>query len=154
MFAIDSMSRQNFNRTLKKTRSYIENRGWLPLEGYVKVGENTFPNAIPIFTGMNENQLKKICMPSRHHSMDGCPFIWKRFADKGYLTSYSEDQTWMSTFNYRKYGFMNSPTNYYSRPISRFGDAVFRKKVSIYFILRFYSAQFTSLKFFSHPIFL
>lgn len=132
MFAIDAVSRQNFYRTLQKTRSYIENRGWLPLEGYNKVGEDTLANVIPMFTGMSEQQLRQNCWPNNRHSFDNCPFIWKKFADKGYLTSYSEDQLRGGTFNWKSYGFTNSPTNYYNRPIARFGEDFLRKKVSTY----------------------
>lgn len=117
LFAIDSISRLNFMRTLPNTRKYIEERGWLPLEGYTKIADNTFPNLMAILTGMTVDQAIKHCYPSYKEKVDDCPFMWKNFSENGYLTSYVEDTAHMSSFNYHKYGFMNSPTDYYSRPI-------------------------------------
>lgn len=117
LFAIDSISRLNFMRTLPNTKKYIEERGWLPLEGYTKVADNTFPNLMAILSGMTVDQVTKSCYPSYKQKIDDCPFMWKNFSENGYLTSYVEDTAPMSSFNFNKYGFMNSPTDYYSRPI-------------------------------------
>ncbi|KAK7580106.1 hypothetical protein V9T40_000735 [Parthenolecanium corni] len=117
LFAIDSISRLNFMRTLPKTRKYIEERGWLPLEGYTKIADNTFPNLVAILSGMTVSQLTKHCYPSHKQKIDDCPFMWKNFSQNGYLTSYVEDTAPIASFNYLKYGFLNSPTDYYSRPI-------------------------------------
>lgn len=48
---IDSISRTNFVRSLPKTYKYVENNGWLSLDGYNKIDDNTFPNLMAILTG-------------------------------------------------------------------------------------------------------
>lgn len=133
LFGIDSISRQNFIRMLPKTREYIEKRGWLPLEGYTKVADNTFPNLVPVLSGMTADQLSKLCNPYPKHKLDDCPFIWKNFSDEGYLTAYTEDIYWMGSFNYARYGFVNSPTDYYSRPILSAASVLLKDEVSLDF---------------------
>lgn len=81
--------------------------------GYNKVGDNTFPNLIPILTGMNVNELKKECWPTSDSYFDPCPFIWKKYKGAGYRTIFAEDASWMGVFQYQKNGFKFQPTDYY-----------------------------------------
>lgn len=39
-----------------------------------------------------------------------------RDGSTGYVTAYMEDEPSMGTYNFGKYGFLNSPTDYYPRP--------------------------------------
>ena len=77
----------------------------------VQVGDNTFPNVMPLLAGLAEDELRAACpWPSTHHKLDPCPFIWKRFASQGYR-SYggSNCSRWSYQCN-RGYG--NSCYNY------------------------------------------
>jgi hypothetical protein len=80
------------------------------------VGYNTFPNFVPIFTGYSEEDLVKICYPTRWTKLDDCPFIWKRFDEANYLTGLIEDAPWLNGFDYAKTGFVKQPVDFYSRP--------------------------------------
>lgn len=131
LLGIDSVSRLNFIRKFPQTREYIEKRGWLPLEGYTKIADNTFPNWIAVLTGMSVKQLEKSCIPSWSNEFDNCPFIWQNLSKSGYLTSLSEDAVEIGTFNMNKYGFLNSPTDYYSRPVMEAAHRLLPRKVSI-----------------------
>lgn len=52
VIGLDSMSRLNFMRQLPLSYRFItENLGGVVLLGFNKVGENTFPNVIPMLTG-------------------------------------------------------------------------------------------------------
>lgn len=113
---LDSMSRLNFIRTMPKTASHLHRNGWFELRGYNKVADNTFPNLMAILTGLNLDQIKKTCWPTRDSELDTCPYIWREFSNQGYVTAFGEDITKMSTFNYMKTGFINPPTDYYLRP--------------------------------------
>lgn len=55
VIGLDSMSRLNFMRQLAQSYKYItkELQGIVML-GFNKVGENTFPNLIPMLTGYPE----------------------------------------------------------------------------------------------------
>lgn len=119
VLGIDAVSRLNMERELPLLQSVLTDPplNAMPLLGYNKVGDNTFPNLVPLLTGMAEEQLAKACpWPSVKHKLDSCPFVWKLFAKRGYRTAYGEDCTWMSSFNYAKTGFVDSPADYYARP--------------------------------------
>lgn len=47
---------------------------------------------------------------------DEMPFLFKDFKKSGYLTSFFEDKSLWSMFNYGKKGFNSKPTDIYSRP--------------------------------------
>ncbi|XP_065199485.1 uncharacterized protein LOC135831139 [Planococcus citri] len=115
-FGIDSISRLNLIRTMPKTVQYLKEKQWLQLEGYNKIGDNTFPNLVAALSGMNVTQFRSSCVKSKKDMFDNCPLIWKNFKNNSYITAYIEDCPSIGTFNFEKYGFMNSPTDYYSRP--------------------------------------
>ncbi|GIY13847.1 uncharacterized protein CEXT_199881 [Caerostris extrusa] len=117
IIGVDAMSRMNMHRQLKKTSRYLlEEMDAIEMFGFNKVGDNTFPNLIPLLTGYDERELKHVCWnASRDEPLDKCNFIWKRFAAEGYRTHYSEDFPHMSSFNYVKEGFHYQPTDYYIR---------------------------------------
>ncbi|PRD19775.1 UNVERIFIED_CONTAM: hypothetical protein NCL1_56404 [Trichonephila clavipes] len=114
---IDSVSKLNFLRHFRKTRKFL-NEKLTPFEmnGYTKVGDNTFPNLVPMLTGhfvehyWNES-LRDIMY------FDEIDHIWKDYAKKGYRTFYAEDSPFTGTFNYIKRGFYDPPTDYYIRPL-------------------------------------
>lgn len=132
LFGIGSMSRSDFVRTLPETKKYIEEQTWLPLEGYVKVGDDTFSNIVPILTGRTVPQLTNVCHFDKKLELDDCPFIWKNFSKNGYLTSFTENSILTETFNQDKYGFFNSPTDFHSQPLLNAAEDLLRKKVSSY----------------------
>lgn len=131
-FGIDSISRLNLMRTMPLTYKYLNSKPkeWIDLEGYTKMGDNTFPNLIAILTGMTVDQLRKNCWKSHSSKIDDCPFIWKEFSNQSYITAYLEDHPGISTFNYEKYGFLNNPTDYYSRPYLMGGKKFLKTQVS------------------------
>lgn len=70
-----------------------------------------------VMTGYNLSLANKQCQPEVNGKQDECPFVWKEFHENGYVTSYGEDETSMSSFNfYRSGGFRTQPTDYYMRP--------------------------------------
>ncbi|KAJ9586372.1 hypothetical protein L9F63_019994 [Diploptera punctata] len=117
VLGLDSISRLNLLRTMPKTVAHLRRKGWLELQGYNKVGENTLPNLSAIFMGLNEEQLKDACWKTRHKKFDNCPLIWNNFSDLSYVTAYLEDTPTQSTFNFHKTGFVKPPTDFYMRPM-------------------------------------
>ncbi|CAG9772190.1 unnamed protein product [Ceutorhynchus assimilis] len=116
LIGIDSVSRLNFIRALPNTHRYVEDNGWIPLKGYNKMADNTFPNLMAILTGYNESMSNKICNPRAEGYLDKCSMIWYKYRDLGYVTGYAEDDATIGTFNNDKKGFLNKPTDYYFRP--------------------------------------
>lgn len=127
---VDSVSRLNMHRQLNATANYLLNEmEAIEMYGYNKVGDNTFPNLIPLLTGYDERELPAACWKSDHLPLDNCNILWKRFAEKGYRTFYAEDAPYISTFNYVKRGFYHQPTDYYFRPfIMAYEDTLGRNK--------------------------
>ncbi|XP_023214380.1 uncharacterized protein LOC111617303 [Centruroides sculpturatus] len=116
IIGVDSVSRLNMHRQLPKTLEYLKtNMDAIEMYGYNKVGDNTFPNLIPLLSGYHEKEIA-FCRKSDKVVIDKCPLLWKRFEEFGYRTFYAEDTPHMSTFNYVKPGFSKQPTDYYFRP--------------------------------------
>jgi len=83
IISIDSLSRLNLIRSMPMTYRLLETHGFTSLDGYTKVADNTFPNVVPILTGMFVEQMAKRCWKSPNEEMDGCPFLWKDFKKRG-----------------------------------------------------------------------
>ncbi|CAH2988897.1 unnamed protein product [Chilo suppressalis] len=114
VLGIDSVSRLNFFRTMPNTVKFLLNRGAVDLSGYNKVGDNTFPNLIPLLLGLSDTEIMTTCLPHKDAKFDNCPFIWEWFKQAGFYTAFAEDSGWLGTFNYLKAGFSNTPTDYYT----------------------------------------
>ncbi|KAL1124314.1 hypothetical protein AAG570_002082 [Ranatra chinensis] len=110
---VDAVSRLNFYRQMPETAAFLKELGAFEMLGYNKVEDNTFPNLVPVLTGLTEAELKATCWPSTSSVFDDCPFLWKRYSEAGFLTAYGEDASWMGTFNYMKNGFHKQPTDFY-----------------------------------------
>ena len=116
MVAIDSVSRLNFKRQMPEIEAELESLGAMSMTGLTKVGRNTLPNMLPFLAAMTIDELKE---SYKGKPLDGLPLIWKDFSKLGYHTLYTEDESYMSTFNYLQKGFYVTPTDYYMRPLYR-----------------------------------
>lgn len=117
MVGIDSVSRMNYLRYMKRTRQLMLTMNALEFLGYNKVADNTFVNLVPLLSGKFSEQLpwnENI----RHQTFDSFRFIWDDFKEKGFITLFVEDSPNMATFDNAKAGFRNKPTDYYNRPMA------------------------------------
>ncbi|XP_037076680.1 uncharacterized protein LOC119097830 [Pollicipes pollicipes] len=121
----DSLSRLQFLRWFPRSRRFLSDRmEAFELGGLNKNGDNTWPNLVQMFTGMEQAEMKRQCAPDpKKDPLDGCPFMWKEFKQAGYRTAMAEDAPGMGSFNYLKLGFLKQPTDYYTRPTSLLLDA-------------------------------
>ncbi|XP_071143511.1 uncharacterized protein [Mytilus edulis] len=118
MVGVDSISRLNFKRYMRKTNAFLTNRlQAFDMMGYNKVADNTFVNIVPMTLGKfledvpwNES-LSDI-------PFDNYNFIWKMFSDRGYRTLYAEDAPKIAIFDYLKAGFHKAPADYFNRHFS------------------------------------
>lgn len=96
----------------------MEELGAIELHGYNKVGDNTYPNLIPLLTGLSAEELNGACLSSNASIyFDNCHFIWDDFKSKEYGNLFAEDSAMLSLFNYFKNGFEKQPTDFYFRTI-------------------------------------
>ncbi|XP_017074739.2 uncharacterized protein LOC108110262 [Drosophila eugracilis] len=117
LWGIDSISRMTLERTMPRMYEYLLGQHWYELQGYNKMGDNTFPNLMAVLTGFNKSSAYGQCHPDKVGGLDACPFIWKDFKAKGYTTAFAEDWSQYSTFEYSKRGFFHMPTDVYGRPL-------------------------------------
>lgn len=114
---IDSVSRLNFHRQMNRTASVMLNDlSAVEMFGYNKVEDNTYPNLVPVLTGLDEDELASTCLPFKNSSYDGCHFIWDHFKRQGFTTVLSEDMASLGLFNYMRRGFERQATDYNIRP--------------------------------------
>lgn len=117
ILGIDSVSHLNFLRYMKRTVDYIRKRlNYVEFWGFNKVGDNTYSNLIPLFTGLAADEFKLSCMRAKELHYTECPFIWKRFKEAEYMTSFLEDVARTSLFSMDTI-LSHPPTDYYIRPI-------------------------------------
>ncbi|XP_011505849.1 PREDICTED: uncharacterized protein LOC105368525 isoform X2 [Ceratosolen solmsi marchali] len=113
---MDSVSRLNFHRSMPRTLRLLRDMGAVEMLGYNKVADNTYPNLVPVLSGLSQIEFEKLCWTSHKKPFDRCPLLWKNFKAKGYRTIFAEDACYMTIFNYLKPGFRKQPTDYYLRP--------------------------------------
>jgi Protein of unknown function (DUF229) len=121
VLGVDSVSRLNFHRMLKMTsKTVLKNLEGIEMFGYHKVGDNTYPNLMPLLMGQTRKELFDTCLPEKFSSFhDNCSIIWNDFKRKRYGTIYAEDTAAFSLFNYVKKGFEKQPVDYYFRTFLR-----------------------------------
>ncbi|KAG5896230.1 hypothetical protein JTB14_009729 [Gonioctena quinquepunctata] len=113
LIGIDSISKPNLIRTMPKTFKYAEEHS-LSLQGYNKVGDNTFPNLMALLTGYSMEQMRGFNYDTV--KINTLQIIWDEFREAGYVTGYGEDESDINTFNYEKAGFLDPPTDFYYFP--------------------------------------
>lgn len=117
IIGIDSVSRLNFHRQMHRSADVILKQfKAIELFGYNKVEDNTYPNLIPVLTGLDESELASTCLPYKNSSYDRCHFIWDSYKQNGYTTLFAEDMASLGLFNYLRKGFNNQSTDYNIRP--------------------------------------
>ncbi|XP_044272214.1 uncharacterized protein LOC123016065 [Tribolium madens] len=131
---IDSISRLNFIRILRKSYLFLWKNNWITLKGYNKIDDNTYPNIMALLSGLNEKNAQEKCPSTKFRGLDRCPLIWYDFRNSGYATAYAEDETRMSTFNLNKKGFSSPPTDYYFRPYLQSAEKL---KIRTFYGLKF-----------------
>lgn len=119
ILGVDSVSKLNFHRMFNtSSKTILENLNAIELQGYNKVGDNTYPNLVPLLSGLTADELNGACLSSNASIyFDNCRFIWNDFKRKGFGTLFSEDSAVLSVFNYFKNGFEKRPVDYYFRTI-------------------------------------
>ena len=87
---VDSISRLNMRRHFIETKKFIDEKHFEgPLYGLHKIGDNTWPNLIGMFTGLDLEGVEKTIPDSR--KLDNVPLIFKEFSAAGYMNTYIEN---------------------------------------------------------------
>lgn len=133
LFMIDSLSRQQTMRQLPKTYTFLHTTlKAIAMKGYMKIGDNTFPNLASVLTGANPLKKPQPFSPDEQENkpLDPWPFVWKLYSQKGYRTMYSEDKPSLNAFHYEHSGFVHHPTDHYLRPFWLAVESSFNHHIS------------------------
>ena len=115
LLAIDSTSYVNFKRHFIRTEKLLNKHKFFELRGYNKVGSNTYPNMIPFFTGHHSSELVSDDKLNTIY-FDDWPLIWKKYSEKGFITTFLEEMSYCGLFDNNLKGFKAQPTDYQLRP--------------------------------------
>ena len=128
LLAIDATSYVNFKRHFIRTEKLLNKHKFFELRGYNKVGHNTYPNMVPFLTG---HFSKELVADDKLHEIffDEWPLIWKKYSEKGFVTTFLEEMSWCGLFHYNLKGFKNQSTDYQLRP---FHNQIQKQKYSYY----------------------
>ncbi|XP_002051577.2 uncharacterized protein [Drosophila virilis] len=116
ILGIDSISHMHFLRMMPSTAAFIRHLSHVEFWGYNRVGVNSFPNLVPLLSGLSDTEMEGSCYKNKS-SFDECKFLWNHFKAAGYNTSFGEDNMAIGTFSYCKKGFAQQPTDFYLRPV-------------------------------------
>jgi hypothetical protein len=117
VIGLDSVSYPNLKRIFPLTYKYLleESENNFIFENLNIVGENTYPNMLPLFSGVIKESNSEIDIKDETRFFsdrlnessfhDLMPFLWYEFEKLGYATMYREDQPNLSTFGFAKNGF-------------------------------------------------
>ncbi|KAH8328075.1 hypothetical protein KR067_003682 [Drosophila pandora] len=108
---LDSMSSIHFFRSMARTANFLFSLPHVKLQGFNRVGNDTFDSLMPLLTGLSGPEVRELCMKGK--DLDDCPFLWKAFQKAGYETALGEDTMDKSLF--AELGFGEQPTDYYLR---------------------------------------
>lgn len=117
ILGLDAVSRVNFHRQMPETSALLSRLGNVEMLGYNKVEDNTFPNLVPVLSGLSIDELKARCWPSEDDTFDECRFVWSDFKSNNFDTFYIEDCPHIGVFDYVKRGFRRRPTDHDLRPL-------------------------------------
>ncbi|GAB1606920.1 uncharacterized protein LOC115222996 [Argonauta hians] len=117
LIGIDSVSRLNFIRQMPLTRNFLLDHGALEMFGYNKVGDNTFPNMVPLLTGHYVEELPGSSKLNKE-PFDKYDIMFKHYNNSGYVTMFTEDAPHIGLFRYLKFGFKKQPVDHYFMPFA------------------------------------
>ena len=114
LLGIDSASRLNSIRYIRKTRHLLQSIRGAEMRGFTTVGHSTIYALVPMLHGLPLEKLnrdpKKWWLP-----FDKNIFIWNRYKKAGYTTFFAEDKPEWALFDYQKGGFNTFPTDFFNR---------------------------------------
>jgi hypothetical protein len=126
ILTLDSVSKNQLERIMPSTFKYLTSqpKETVFFENLNTIGVNTYPNIVPLLTGMLINPPEELNLTRDYHFYrnietyhDFYPFIWREYEKAGYLTLYQEELPFYGTFNYLKNGFRYKPTAFFGHSL-------------------------------------
>ncbi|KAK8787152.1 hypothetical protein V5799_023071, partial [Amblyomma americanum] len=124
ILGLDATSRTNFHRHMKLTGRFLEEElGAFEFLAYNKVGDNSFPNLVPLLTGLTGHEVESLIAHSK--DVDALPFVWNPYKRRGHTTVYIDEMATYGTFTFPNLtGFRQVPADYYPVPMLQLLDDI------------------------------
>ncbi|KAL1439114.1 hypothetical protein MTO96_047570 [Rhipicephalus appendiculatus] len=122
ILGLDSTSRMNFHRHMKRTRKFLkQDLSAFEFIAFNKVGDASFANLIPLLTGLAGHDAESLI--ARSLTVEELPLVWNLYKSRGYTTTYIEEMPHYGLFTYPNFtGFARAPADYYPASILRLMD--------------------------------
>ena len=129
IIGIDSLSRLIAERKLPKTLNYMKKElDAYMFKGYTRVGDGSYPNLLPLFTGLKAyGEEFKVGVNNIH-------YMFNNFSERGSIDLYAEDWYKVATFVDI---FRKKPSHHYIQPLFQAMDQVRSSSLAIEYAFKF-----------------
>ncbi|KAK3913698.1 Putative sulfatase AslA [Frankliniella fusca] len=128
LLGADNLSRLNMLRSMPRTLAKLESLGAVtmlgynkardclhalpcPVPGLLQVDDYSYVNLVPLLAGQPSREMERRCLLDNSVFFDPCPWLWKRFARRGYRTALMEDTPRLGLFHFHSPGFARRPVD-------------------------------------------
>ncbi|CAG2201732.1 unnamed protein product [Mytilus edulis] len=116
IIGIDSLSRLIAERKIPKTLNFLRhNLSAYMFKGYTRVGDGSYPNLLPLFTGL------KAYGEEHKVGIKNIQYMFNNYSEKGCIDMYAEDWVQVATFVDI---FRKQPSHHYIQPLFQAIDKV------------------------------
>lgn len=129
IIGIDSLSRLIAERKIPKTLNFLRhNLSAYMFKGYTRVGDGSYPNLLPLFTGL------KAYGEEHKVGINNIQYMFNNYSEKGCIDMYAEDWVQVATFVDI---FRKQPSHHYIQPLFQAIDKVKSNSLAVEYTLKF-----------------
>lgn len=129
IIGIDSLSRLIAERKIPKTLNYLKTElGAYMFKGYSRVGDGSYPNLLPLFTGL------KAYGEEHKVGINNIQYMFNNYSNRGCIDLFAEDWYKVATFVDI---FRKQPSHHYIQPLFQAIDIVRSSSLAVEYTFKF-----------------